>query len=332
MTGIFKLKKENAAILRGLLPVLEPLREHSNPAIGEQATTVMTAIATTNPRWLEKEADGNGSAAGDEGDDAKAAALLEEILKDLEDPLLPIRTHALVALRKMVQAKDRCISENVPAILAVFAAHLEHPDSYQYLAAINGCVALGDAFPVEVVPLLAQEFGDTKLQIDTRLKIGEALMKVAEHCGETLPHHAGMFLPSLFRGVKAHDAAVRASCLSSLGSMCQLLRFSVHAFLGEMLECVRCVLITDKDVQPQRGAVHLLTLLLRGLGTDAFESLGSSLVEILRLLRHVEDTAEDEIVRVHARAALGELHTITKQFMDPGMKRPAAVFLPSHFS
>lgn len=41
---------------------------------------------------------------------------------------------------------------------------------------------------------------------------------------------------------------------------------------------------------------------------------------------------KDAIVRVHARAALAELHAITKQFVDPGMKRPAAVFLSSHFS
>lgn len=328
VTGIIKIGKENAVTLRDLLPVLEPLREHANPAIGQQATTVMTAIATKNPRWLA--ADDGSDLAGDEA--AKSASLLEEVLKDLEDPLLPIRTHALVALRKMVQAKDVCVSENVPGILALFAAHLEHPDSFQYLAAINGCVALGDAFPVEVVPLLVQEFGDAKLAIDTRLKIGEAIMKIAEHCGEALPHHVGMFLPSLFNGMKAEDAALRASCFSSLGSMCQLLRFSVHTFLEEMLECVRCTLLTDKDVQPQRGAVHLLTLLLRGLGVDAFESLGSSLTGILRLLRQVEDTAEDAIVRVHARAALAELHAITKQFMDPGMKRPAAVFLSSHFS
>ena len=150
------------------------------------------------------------------------------------------------------------MSDNVPAILAVFAAHLEHPDSYQYLAAVQGLIALGDAFPQEVVPLIAQEFGDSKIGADTRLKIGEALMKVAEHCGEALPHHAGMFLPALLAGTKDADPTIRASSLSSLGSMCQLLRFAVHSFLQELLECTRCILQTDREVEPQRGAVQIL--------------------------------------------------------------------------
>ena len=58
---------------------------------------------------------------------------------------------------------------------------------------------------------------------------------------------------------------------------------------------------------------------------------GDSLTGVLRLLRQVEDSTQDEVLRVHARAALGELNAITRQFMQPALKRPASVFLPSHF-
>jgi hypothetical protein len=169
------------------------------------------------------------------------------------------------------------------------------------------------------------------VEVEVRLKIGEALMKVARRCGEALPHHAGMFLPALLRGGRDPEPLVRASSLSALATMCQLLRFSVHSFIGGLLECITCVLTTDRQTEPQRAAVFLLQLLLKGLGHDIFDALGGSSTEVLKLLRVVESTNPDEVTRCHARAALAELDEVVKAFMSPGRKMPAGVFLPSRF-
>jgi len=88
VSGIIKVPRSQVSILTELLPILEPLRAHPVEAIAKQATAVMTAIATRNPKWAASE--------GDDSEDAQQAesvAVLEMILKDLEDPLLPIRTY-----------------------------------------------------------------------------------------------------------------------------------------------------------------------------------------------------------------------------------------------
>ena len=48
---------------------------------------------------------------------------------------------------------------NLPQMLALFSSQLTDPDSYLYLAAINGLAALGDVEPRVIVPQLTREYG-----------------------------------------------------------------------------------------------------------------------------------------------------------------------------
>jgi hypothetical protein len=52
-----------------------------------------------------------------------------------------------------------------------------------------GLGALGDIFPEEIIPVLVNSFLDESLIEDTRLKLGETLVRVCERCGETLPKY-----------------------------------------------------------------------------------------------------------------------------------------------
>ena len=66
---------------------------------------------------------------------------------------------------------------------------LKHEDSYVYLTAIQGLVALGTVSPDVAVPVLAQHYsdlGERGADEDTRLKVGEALVRITKLLGRTM--------------------------------------------------------------------------------------------------------------------------------------------------
>ena len=54
---------------------------------------------------------------------------LDKILKDLSDPLLPVRGHGLIALRRLVLAKDEDANLNFQKILSIFRNQLDDNDT-----------------------------------------------------------------------------------------------------------------------------------------------------------------------------------------------------------
>lgn len=121
----------------------------------------------------------------------------------------------------------------------------------------------------------------------------------------------------LFRGTKDSDETFRASNLSNLARVCELLRFGIHPFLYELLECVEAVGRHDPSPQARRGAVHVITCVLHGLGKDAFQALADVLKRVFLFLTDMEDKDSDDVTRVHARNALRELDDITSDFLKP---------------
>lgn len=66
------------------------------------------------------------------------------------------------------------------------------------------------------------------------MKLGEALVKATRNCGELVPRYSQHLLPALLVGVKDPEPLVRASSLSNLGDVCQLLRFSLGPVVHEV--------------------------------------------------------------------------------------------------
>ena len=60
---------------------------------------------------------------------------VEQILAELRDPLLPVRAQALVALRKLVLAKDEFARANRDKILDIFQTQLRDSDRFILRAA-----------------------------------------------------------------------------------------------------------------------------------------------------------------------------------------------------
>ena len=310
--GIKNLGPRDTTLLQELVPALGPLAAHRNPDIASLANELRTAIAVRDPSWVAG-ASHSTDAAAPEVD----RTMLDLVLRDVQDEMAPVRTHALIELRKLVLAKDPATIRNVPMILELFSAALLDRGSGPYLTAINGLATLGEAYPERVIPIVAQEYGDAQRPLEHRLKLGEVLARIARGCGDLLPHRAPLFMHVLFSGCRDPDATLRASSLSALANVCQLLGWSVQAHVGELVECTTAILGTDPEPEPRRGAAHLLAMLLQGLGDRAFDALGRSLKQILRVLRGAADAEEDHAARCHCRIALAEIDDMVARFNHP---------------
>lgn len=83
-------------------------------------------------------------------------------LLDLSDPLLPSRGHALRQLSKLLKARNTCAVRDEEKLFGIFESYLKHEDTYLYLAAVDGLIALVDVHHRSVMPMLCEKFIEMK--------------------------------------------------------------------------------------------------------------------------------------------------------------------------
>lgn len=122
----------------------------------------------------------------------------QQAIDELCDPLVPVRGHGLISLRKLIQKKDPETLEQEQLLCKVFRENLDHDDTYIYLSSVEGLAALADRLHETVVPTLVSEFANFDLQCakgqskgkkvkrspELRMKIGEVLVKTSRSLGE----------------------------------------------------------------------------------------------------------------------------------------------------
>ena len=134
-------------------------------------------------------------------------------------------------------------------LIEIFSRSLHHTDSYIYLPAIQGLVALACIEPDMVLPLLCQKYtqfskAETKFDqttgsstltqfttssssakdhcdnnLEWHVKVGEALVQIVRELGELLPSYHDPILAAVLCNVRHNDVLIRASALSNLASM-----------------------------------------------------------------------------------------------------------------
>lgn len=169
-------------------------------------------------------------------------------LVDLQDTLLPIQAHGLLSLAKLVTARDSETLACSSSLMVIFTENLRHTDSYVYLAAIDGLVALASTMPKDIIPLLCQEYvyymsspddpskeKGVSERVQHVLKLGEALVRVARALGDILlPHYYEILLSAIMVNTRSPDVAVRTSALSNLADVCGLLHWSFGRVQNEV--------------------------------------------------------------------------------------------------
>lgn len=238
----------------------------------------------------------------------KSLNKFEQALKDLIDPLLPVRAHGLITLTKLIENMDPYAIARKAILLELFKENLKHEDSFIYLAAINGLCVLATSYPQVIIKMLVQEYinmpqrvSAKEITVETRTKLGEILVKVTRTLGEMASAYKNILINGFLCATKDLDSLVRASSLSCLGELCKVLGFRLGDIVIEVIYCISCIIKTDKNPECRRAAVMVSTLLLRGLGKDTLTSLSKDLVDLYRGLKYLRDNDQDTVLRLHAQ-------------------------------
>lgn len=140
-TGLVEMESGLKDQLRTLMPLLERVKtDYRRYDVAEMADSLLVSIATNCPIKSGEFAKSS----------EKRAPLIEEIsepideyeraLNDVKDPLVPVKAHGLVSLRKLIDARnERCMTHR-DELIELFMKYVKHEDSYIYLAAINGLI------------------------------------------------------------------------------------------------------------------------------------------------------------------------------------------------
>jgi hypothetical protein len=232
--------------------------------------------------------------------------------------------HHLVGL---VQSGDPQSTQHFDLLLKLFQQQLKDSDSFVYLAAINGIVAMVTLSPERAIPVVVNEFISTischqeapsnRAKEEVLMKVGEALIKAAHVCGESLPVYKDHFMKACMAGVKSKSPLVRASSLSNLGELCNLLNYSIPSILQEVLSAVERTMTVEDDVIVKRAACLVVKMLFSGLDRNIIEVLQGSLKDFYRLLKRVVVMETDDIVVSHAQSALQVLDRIMRELLFP---------------
>ncbi|KAI3371767.1 hypothetical protein L3Q82_024319, partial [Scortum barcoo] len=244
------------------------------------------------------------------------------------DSDVPTRAYALRVLTQMVQNKNPEAIQGQEKVLMLFLENLEHEDSFVYLSAIQGLATLADSYPENILERLLKDFrhgpslptSNREHSLETRLKVGEVLMRASRAMGELAPHLGRPLVGVFLQGTRDPDQSVRASSLSNLGELCQRLDNALGPLAQELSSCLTALIKTEKEAEVRRAAVHVIALLLRGLSDKATQVLSDVLLDLYRALKWVARSDPDEVAVLHAQLALEELDDVMRRFIFPKQK------------
>ncbi|XP_051884631.1 transport and Golgi organization protein 6 homolog [Pristis pectinata] len=352
--GAVQLTSSDFVAMRPMLPQLEQLSAlHPDPVIQELASDLRITIATHGAFCSEVVSKAAHSTMGDKtervdgsaepGQVEEASAMtkdrevptsgrshsssdLHQIIQAAFDPEVSTRAAALRTLTQMVQQHNPDALSNQEKVLTVFLENLNHEDSFVYLSAIQGVSVLSDVYPARILPRLLKEYqmsppeGEKIRSVETRMKIGEVLMRSTRALGEMASHYRDQLIHVYLMGTRDPDSSLRASSLSNLGELCTCLDFALGSVVHEVTSCLSAIVKTEREAEVRRAAIHVITLLLRGLCEKALQVLGDVLRDLYHLLKFAVQTDMDEVVQLHAQLALEELDHVVKRILFPEEK------------
>jgi len=266
-------------------------------------------------------------------EDKEGMTPYEAALYDIKDPLLPVRGHGIIELTKLVDSKDAEAISEMDTVFQLFVDSIEDEDTYIYLSCINGLVSCARYRAEPVLDTLTREFtqvyqrkdlGDQA--VEARTKIGEALARATKELADVTPKYKNLLLNAFFSAASDPEELVRASSLSNLGEVCRNIKFSLGPIAGELMMHLESS-ARDKCVEVRRAAAMVLTMVLEGLGSDAFSILEQYLRDIHRSLRLRLNTENDDVTLVHVNLALDQIDNIVKELFTPNLTQEQRLFV-----
>ncbi|KAG7449381.1 uncharacterized protein BT62DRAFT_964531, partial [Guyanagaster necrorhizus] len=349
------LSARTEPVLNKIFELLEPLAKDGPEGIrpiAREARMVMTArLASTSTAIPSKRK------TKDDAEEARET--YQRALKLLQDPILPVRAHGLLLLRGL--AKGGKMEEAlIPAVLAIFLQALQDEDSYVYLNGVQGLAGMveGGRWGREVLRGLVGDYAKgmsggyvwSRSEVDTRVRIGEALGMVIRRCGSALGAYVDIIVPILLHVVRMREmpTTLRTSAISLLGECAATHALALALYfqdlVGGMVDLLQLESVqteegdreksmdenptkADSKFPPmRRAAVRFLGVLVREATKSVYndEDIGYERriwqADVLRrakvTLGYLSATDGDGVVRVMAREVGEQLEHLEEAFVE----------------
>ena len=216
---------------------------------------------------------------------AQAHETYQEALRLLQDPILPVRAHGLVLLRRLVSDEARAGGQDVtrvdpalvPAILDIFLHAVQDEESYLYLNAVQGLGALAASGGGQAIARLVGVYigrddglvskGLPAREVEKRLRVGEALLQVVQRCADAMAAHVDAVVPPLLTRLRdrALPNVLRSSYISILGTVVEAapLAMASRGYAAQLAQVCIDIVVIEHVQQPRApppptaGAVKL---------------------------------------------------------------------------
>ena len=244
---------------RVLITVLDDLKTNS-------FDTELKSLAEQLADWISKKSTpphSNKIPEKSDNTDKRRRTAYENVLDDVFSAEDYVRGHGLIQLTKMLQNNDVEASANRQYLMYLFIVsmhkftlknlknlsrfntnnifrqqNLQSNESYVYLSAINGLVAVADQYSEVVVNTLTEEYLNIsqRVQLDDeiRVKLGEALVRISKLLGEMAITFKKRLIHTFLCGCRDSNPVFRTSSLSNLAEVCRVLNFKLGDSLIEV--------------------------------------------------------------------------------------------------
>jgi Required for nuclear transport of RNA pol II C-terminus 1 len=200
----FSESHEDAAIKQIALSLKVAVATHCTVQMEFDSVSELGNTATANKAMIASSTAGRNKLIEVIGDVTTSSTLTElknhvsdgnstfqEALQMMKDPLVPVQGHAMILLRRLVERGNKDALESNELLFSIGVDNIAHSDSYIYLTAVQLLSALITKCHKNLLPRLVKEYlsdvtCNTQLPADSRMKLGEVLVKVSAALGKHL--------------------------------------------------------------------------------------------------------------------------------------------------
>ncbi|CAD7000319.1 unnamed protein product [Ceratitis capitata] len=230
-----------------------------------------------------------------------------------------LQVYGIQMLLDLLRKRDSVTLANAHLLIALALSTLKNKESYTFLNCVRLFVGLVHVMEAEVLETLADEYLSDQAQMDYRLVVGEAMLKVSHELGPLCYKYKDTLLNCFMHGARSPLNEFRMSSFANLAQLTRILCYQVHKFFQELLDLIDCELSTGKYLPAKRAATLVLSELLEGI--DNLVDFEDMLLPIYRVLKVIEaDENTDSRMRQHAANGLKALTEKCKKFLFPEMQ------------
>lgn len=312
LASIMTSKKEIELIHWKCLPVLRELKNSLQNHKINQGTDLVANLESLIDR-LTTNSD-HHKLNSNRSDSDMSERELDQITKDLNDPIVPVRVHGLVKLKQLILSNDAHTVSRIAQIFNLIESSLADQEPYVFLACINVMAEMTVRKTDLLLPKLVVLYSRQDLDLQLRMNVGEVLVRFSKQMNATAPFYAQQVMNMLLEGCKDKEELMRMSSLTNIGEVCAQLGDSLSKYIVDILSCIEPLIQLD-TIQVKCAAVDLLRTTLAGLDRLKVESIQRELKSIYNLLKEVKSRTLDEKLCLQIDLAMDELSRLAKELL-----------------